>query len=88
MTFTKSINKKRKTTKKNYRKSREPASQNPIYTQRINGLKCHYHHSAGRKRIFKNLWRLYMHYTEEHENEDYRNFIMQLADLVKKKVLI
>jgi len=88
MTLTKSINKKRKVSKKIYRKSREPASQNPIYTQRINGLKCHYYHSAGRKRVFKNLWCLYMHYTEEHNLEDYRNFTMQLADLIIKKVVI
>jgi len=89
MSFTKSINKKRKITK-NYREAREPASQNKIYTKKINGLKCHYHHLAGRKRVFKNLWCLYMHYTLEHENEkeDYKKFIMTLADLVIKKVLI
>jgi len=91
MVYTKPINKKRKARKKNYRnyrESRKPASQNPIYTKEINGLKCHYHHSAGRKRIFKNLWCLYMHYTLEHDNENYKEFTMNLADLIIKKVLI
>lgn len=93
MLSTASINKKRKFRKKNYRnyrEAREPASQNKIYTKKINGLKCHYPHLAGRKRVFKNLWCLYMHYTLEHENqkEDYKKFIMNLADLVIKKVII
>lgn len=85
------INKKRRKIKKKiYREAREPASQNKIYTKKINGLKCHYPHLAGRKKVFRNLWQLYMHYTLEHENkkEDYKKFIKTLADLVIKKVII
>jgi len=84
------INKKRSIKKKIYREAREPASQNPIYTKKINGLKCHYPHLAGRRRVYRNLWQLYCHYIEEHENqkEDYRKFILQLANLVIKKVII
>jgi len=82
VSLTKSINKKRN------KEAREPHARNPIYLKPINCLGCHFSHSAGRKRKFKNLWRLYMHYTEEHTNENYKESIMQLADLVMKGVLI
>lgn len=85
---TKSINKKPQTTKKIYGASREPQSQNPIYLQEINCLKCPYPHSAGRKKVFKNLWRLYMHCSLEHSRENYRELVMTIADLIIKKVLI
>ena len=85
---TKSINKKRQTTKKNYKKTRDPQSQNPIYLQEINCLKCPYPHLAGRKKVFKNLWRLYMHFVLEHENENYKPLTTNLAELILKKVLI
>lgn len=83
-----SINKKRQITKKNYREAREPQSQNPIYKKEINCLRCPYPHLAGRKKRFKDLWCLYMHCTLEHPNENYKELIMNLADLVIKGVLI
>lgn len=88
MFTTEPINKKRQITKKNYREAREPQSQNPIYKQKINCLKCPYPHSAGRKKVFEDLWCLYMHCTLEHPRENYRELIMTIADLIIKKVLI
>jgi len=85
---TKPINKKRQIIKKHYQRAREPQSQNEIYLQEINCLKCPYPHSAGRKKVFKNLWRLYMHCSLEHSRENYREIVMTIADLIIKKVLI
>lgn len=83
----KTINKNRELKKKNYRKAREPASNNPIYLQGINCLGCHFCHSRGRKKKFKNLWRLYMHDRLSHPNENYKELIIELAKLVIMGVL-
>ncbi len=87
MLSTTAINKNRELRKKNYREAREPESNNPIYLKEINCLGCHFSHSRGRKKKFKNLWRLYMHFRIEHPNENYKELIMSLADLVIKGVL-
>ena len=87
MTLTKGINKNQELRKKNYQESIEPESNNPIYLKEINCLGCHFCHSRGRKKKFKNLWRLYYHHKQTHPNENYKELIMSLADLVTKGIL-
>jgi len=85
----KSINKKYQVAKKNYREVREPASQNPAYKLQLNYLGCVYcHPKKGRKKKFKTLWSLHTHQIREHPNENHRELIMNLADLIIKKVLL
>ncbi len=87
MLSTNTINKNRELRKKNYQEAREPQSNNPAYLKEINCLGCHFCHSKGRKKKFKNLWRLYMHLRITHPTENYKELIMSLADLVIKGVL-
>jgi len=88
MSLTKPIYKKRGIKKKNYREAREPQSHNPIYRKELNCFRCPYSHLAGRKKRFKNLWSLYMHFTRDHPNENYRELTMTIADFIIRGILI
>jgi len=89
MLSTKSLNKKCGVKEKYFREAREPQSQNKIYKIEINCFGCIYcHPKKGRKKKFKTLWLLHCHNLREHPNENHRELIMNLANLIIKKALI
>ncbi len=89
MTLTKAINKNQELRKKNYRDAIEPQAQNPVYKLQLNYLGCIYcHPKKGRKKKFKTLWSLHTHHVREHPNENHRELIMNLANLIIKRALI
>ena len=72
-------------TRKNYQVSIEPQANNPTYQEpRLFG--CPYCKSdmiRGRKRKFKNLWCLYMHFREHHKHEStFKDLTMRIADMI------
>jgi len=70
-------------------KNREPFAANPVYKKDL-FVGCPFeHHKAGRKKNYKGLWNLYMHFTLVHKNEPrYKDKIRELADLVIEGTLI
>jgi hypothetical protein len=74
--------------KKIYHSSKNPQANNPIYQKSMN-VGCPFCSESGRRRNFKNLWRLYMHCKTHHELEPrYKETITILADFVMKGVLL
>jgi len=85
----KAINKNQELRKKNYQKAKDPQANNPIYNLQLNYLGCIYcHPKKGRKKKFSTLWMLHCHNLREHPNENHRELIMNLANLIIKKALI
>lgn len=81
------INKKAKL--KKYKEAKEAHSNNPIFTKNVNCFGCMYCTSKiGRKKKYKNLWCLYMHFTREHKYENYKEFSMNLAELIIKGTIL
>lgn len=77
MSYTISLNKKR-----------EPQARNEIYQKQLN-VGCPYCKNSGRKKNFKTLWVLYMHFREHHKYEErHSELIRNLADLVIEGVLL
>ena len=72
-------------TRKNYQVSRDPQANNPTY-QEPRKFQCPYCKSQkmnGRKRIFHNLWCLYMHFREHHKEEStFKDLTMKIADMI------
>ncbi len=74
---------------KNYRPRIEPQANNPVYKQPLHSITCPYCGSkTGRKKNFKNLWSLYQHCSFNHNKENYKEIVIQLAELIIKGVLI
>ena len=72
-------------TKKNYQDAKEPQANNPIYQRPIQvGCPfCKTEKLTGRKRKFKTLWLLYMHFREHHQQEtSFKDLTMTIADLI------
>lgn len=66
----------------------EPYSTNPVYHKFLI-IGCPYCINPGRKKNFKTLWCLYMHFKTHHKNEaNYEKKIIQLAQLVIEGVLL
>ena len=69
-------------------KNRDPYSTNPVYHKTL-FIGCPYCVHPGSKKNFKNLWVLYMHFRTHHKDErDFKDRIMQLADLVIERCLL
>ena len=74
--------------KKVYYSSKEPESNNPTYQHSIK-VGCPYCIGRGRKKNFKNLFKLYMHFRIHHSDESrHKNIVVTLADLIIQGVLI
>ena len=81
------VGKKRKTAV--YLESRFPEARNPIYQKPINFGCCYCINKSGRRKHFKNLYHLYRHFTEHHQNElRYKKITMELADLILNRTLL
>jgi len=70
-----------------YQKSRFPQNRNPIFIQRLDGILCKYcinstADSKGRKKYYRSLNRLHGHFVFDHQNENFKEYLMALADLV------
>lgn len=70
-----------------YQKSRLPQTRNPIFIQRLEGIPCKYciystADSKGRKKYYRSLNRLHGHCAYDHPNENFKEYLMELADLV------
>ncbi len=65
-----------------------PYAQNPIY-QHILPVGCCYCKTTGRKKNYKNLWCLYMHFRTHHKTEsNYIETVTTLAKFVIEGVLL
>jgi hypothetical protein len=70
-----------------YQKSRLPQRRNPIFIQRLDGVQCKYciistRNSKGRKKYYHSLNQLHGHLSYDHRTEDFKEYLMGLADLV------
>ena len=72
-----------------YQKSRLPQARNPIYQKNIN-VGCPYcTDKSGRKKNFKTLFCLYMHFRIHHIRQpNFKELTMSIADLIIKGVLL
>ena len=70
------------------KKSNLPSAHNPAYKKSLNVGCTFCSDKRGRAKNFKTLWCLYMHMKTHHPNENFKDLIMQLADLVNKGVLL
>jgi hypothetical protein len=68
---------------------REPFAQNLIYQRNV-CVGCPYcTNKPGRRKNFKNLFRLYMHFRTHHSSEpNHKEIVMTLADLMIRGVLL
>ena len=75
--------------KKNYQPSRNPNACNPTYLRPLN-VGCPYcTDKKGRKKNYRNLYRLYRHFTDQHPTEpNYKELTMSLANLILRRVLL
>ncbi len=70
-----------------YKFSRQPQSRNPLYKLRLNhGILCKYclrdRDCKGRKTHHRSLNRLHGHLSFDHRTEDFKEYLMGLADQV------
>lgn len=69
-------------------KKREPFAQNPIYQKQFK-VGCPFCKNTGRKKNFKTLWCLYMHFKTHHSFEpNFKNTVTILADFIIQGVLL
>ena len=73
---------------KNYLPSILPSACNPVYRVSTN-LCCPYCvGEKGRRRHYKTLWQFYQHCGYHHRNENYRELVLNLAELIIKGVIV
>jgi len=64
-------------------------AQNPICQKPINVGCCYCTDKTGRKKNYKNLWKLYMHFREHHKQEsNHAEIVTTLAKFVIDGVLL
>ena len=78
---------KNKKLETSYKIRREPQNRNPCYKLILNhGILCKYcvrdRDCKGRKRYFRSLNKLHGHLSYNHGLEDFKEYLMSLADLV------
>ena len=72
-----------------YRESKFPQARNPIYRRPVN-VGCPYcTDKSGRKKNFRNLYRLYRHFTDHHPTQPrYKELTMNLANFLLDGTLL
>ena len=70
-----------------YQSKLEPQARNPTYLKPVS-VGCPYCGGRGRKKNYKNIWCLYMHFKIHHPHENYKELAMNLANLVIQGVLL
>ena len=66
-------------------KGAKPYSKNPVYQMPIR-VKCN--SCTMKKRTYKNLWTLFMHYKLEHQESFENSQIKKVAELIVEGVLV
>ncbi len=79
--------------KNQYKISKFPQRRNIVYKQRISGVICKFceekqKSSKGRKKKWRSLNSLHGHCSFDHRNEDYKDYLINLAEKIIRGVLV